>query len=431
MKMRDESDHRAMLDAAKAWRKIKTTRQQLWLAWTTKVGPALVRARVEAMRNANTNQPKGKGYNQSMSALLIEYELDDMDQVTRADLLKIMEQLSAVERWHGKQAQRESLNHPTTVWRRFERSEDWEAIQISLGLKQPTAGDTDKAVLKSLDAKHFTAKELATDDALAAKEHEIEELKSSLAAARIDSITRSVDAARRLPDPPAFDLSTDDGIKDATDGNSMRNHHPDAVRAREQEWQQRDEERAVPPLWLDAAAVHEASHAVVRTALGGHVDCVKLLPNGDGFTGGTTRHDDGLDVIASMICLAAGRAGQRRYGAVHALYDEWAADDRRQMVCLALDLVESQPHHERRANALRLISGAEAVAEELVGNLWGEILEFARELSIAGELGAEGVAGLTKDVERINFRSPRVGEGEVDGVPFRWRDDGYLKPIRQ
>src|SRR5262249_17356582 len=155
-----------------------------------------------AMEIAKTNKPKGKGYNQTMSALLIEYELDDMHHVTRVDLLKIMEHLPVVERWHGKQPQRESLNHPTTVWRRLERPEDWEAVQISLGLKQPALPDAEgHNTLKSLDQKHLSAAELADDGALAAKQHEIEDLKSSLAAARTDSIIRSAEAARRLPDP--------------------------------------------------------------------------------------------------------------------------------------------------------------------------------------------------------------------------------------
>ena len=101
--------------------------------------------------------------------------------------------------------------------------------------------------------------------------------------------------------------------------------HPDAVRERARLWRERDEARRAAaaidvPLWRDAVCYHEASHCVVRTALGGHVESVKLLPNGDGVTRGTTRHDDGLDVIASMIALAAGKAGQRRFGAQASLF---------------------------------------------------------------------------------------------------------------
>jgi hypothetical protein len=201
MKMQDANDHRVMLDATKAWMKIKETGQQMWGDWTTKVGPALAKARAEAMRLAETNQPKGKGYSQSMSALLLEYRLDDIEQGARADLLKLMEHLSTVEQWRNKQGQRESLNHLTTVWRQFKNSEDWKALQMSLGLRQPDPPDPEGiAALKKLDKKHLSAKELADKDAALANAHgRIQELESQLESARAQSLDRSIDAAMRLP----------------------------------------------------------------------------------------------------------------------------------------------------------------------------------------------------------------------------------------
>jgi hypothetical protein len=131
-----------------------------------------------------------------------------------------------------------------------------------------------------------------------------------------------------------------------------------------------------------------------------------------------------------MVALAAGRAGQRRYGAKAGLYDRWCADDERQMIDFALDLVETQPRRDRKQNALKLIQGAEEAAAKLVDSLWSDIERVAQALTRAEELDADDVAALCKDVPRINFRSPREGEGTMDGCVYRWREDGgHLKPI--
>jgi hypothetical protein len=205
----------------------------------------------------------------------------------------------------------------------------------------------------------------------------------------------------------------------------------EVIRQRERTWALRDAEQTIVPLlWRDPICYHEAAHAVVGTALGQRVESVKLLQNSDGVTHGTTRYDDGFDVIASMICLAAGRAGQEKFGARAEVYRRWCDDDERQLIDLALDLVESQPRRDRKQNALRLIAGAEEVAARLVDQLWDKIEHIARELVIREELDEDDVAELTKDVPRINFRSePLREDATVDGKPFRIRRDGYLRPI--
>jgi hypothetical protein len=57
MTMRYERDHLAMLDGAKAWRKIKATRKQLWNDWTRRVGCAFTKARSEATTRARGSGP--------------------------------------------------------------------------------------------------------------------------------------------------------------------------------------------------------------------------------------------------------------------------------------------------------------------------------------------------------------------------------------
>jgi hypothetical protein len=221
MKMSSDSDHEVMVSAAQAWSEIKGASQQLWPMWVTKIGPALAKARAEAMVLAKTNQPKGKGYNGNMSALLIEYKLNDIEQVTRADLLNIMERLDLVESWRDRQRQPESLNHPSVVWRQFKSSKDWKEAQVALGLEE----DTPRAPkVKTKTDSGLSTDELANENPLAAKEIEVNDLRAKLdkanaklKAARTEGIDRSVEAYERLPVSPELDLSTAEGRKKAID----------------------------------------------------------------------------------------------------------------------------------------------------------------------------------------------------------------------
>jgi hypothetical protein len=120
--MRDEDGHQAMLRAGKAWKQIKIGQERLWRDWTMVIGPALMKARAEAMYIAQTNQPIGRGYNTAMGELLREYRLDDMGETARAHILKIMEHYAAVEEWRAKQRDPADLNHPSRVWTKFQRS---------------------------------------------------------------------------------------------------------------------------------------------------------------------------------------------------------------------------------------------------------------------------------------------------------------------
>jgi hypothetical protein len=122
MRMRDEAGHQAMLRCTKAWKRVKSHQTKLWSDWTMEIGPALMKARAEAMAIAQTNRPIGRGYNQAMAALLDEYDIADMGETARAHILKIMENLAAVEEWRAKQDDPDDLNHPSRVWLKYQRS---------------------------------------------------------------------------------------------------------------------------------------------------------------------------------------------------------------------------------------------------------------------------------------------------------------------
>jgi hypothetical protein len=101
--------------------RISTARD--WSDWQ-KVGAALAAGRTEAMRSANTNRPKGKKYNQDFGDVLKREHLDSIDSATRYQLLQIAENLPAIEEWREKldPDRRLKLNHPSTIWRNWQRT---------------------------------------------------------------------------------------------------------------------------------------------------------------------------------------------------------------------------------------------------------------------------------------------------------------------
>ena len=163
MRMRDPADHKAMLAAGAAWLRIKKSAKRNWSDWTMTIGPALMRARSEAMAVAYTNKPTGKGYNTAMSGLLTEYHLDDMDGTARKDMVAIMQNLAAVENWRNKQKNPTHLNHPTTVWRSFAKSDDYKAVQMENGDYKPKPDKVSPREKPTLLEENKTLKDLVTD----------------------------------------------------------------------------------------------------------------------------------------------------------------------------------------------------------------------------------------------------------------------------
>jgi hypothetical protein len=96
-----------------------------WSDWL-KVGAALAAGRTEAMGIANTNGPKGRKYNRAFGDVLEREQLgtDRLDSATRNQLLQIEENKSAIEEWRATlvPTQRLRLNHPSAIWRNWQRT---------------------------------------------------------------------------------------------------------------------------------------------------------------------------------------------------------------------------------------------------------------------------------------------------------------------
>ena len=171
------------------------------------VGPALVKARNEALNRSGRNVPKGKKYNQFMSELLETYNVlpGRKHEITRHCLFLIMANLADVEKWRSEQRNPIDLNHPTTVWFGYKKYRSKQQAKDN-----PLPENDDTATLKVLDKKYFSADELVMDEgALANAHNRIAELEASPSTARAESIDRSIAASQRLPDPPVFSLDNE------------------------------------------------------------------------------------------------------------------------------------------------------------------------------------------------------------------------------
>jgi hypothetical protein len=117
----DQLAHAAML----AWGRVKRAQSRNWSQWMT-IGEGLLVGRKWAMHRAGTNRPEGKGYILAFNEWMRQWRLHDIDRSDRANLLRLMEELPAVEEWRGNtltEQERRNLNNPTLVWRK------WKALE--------------------------------------------------------------------------------------------------------------------------------------------------------------------------------------------------------------------------------------------------------------------------------------------------------------
>ncbi len=120
-----------------AWKRLQKGGRD-WGDWYM-VGEALAAGRELAMRGAETNRPEGSAYNQLFGEWLVRYGLQNIDKSDRAKLLKIVEQPEILE-WRQSlpQNERMKLNHPSSVWRHWQK-----ATQVTKpkSIKKPKAAD--------------------------------------------------------------------------------------------------------------------------------------------------------------------------------------------------------------------------------------------------------------------------------------------------
>jgi hypothetical protein len=118
---RFEVEYEAKLEreADEAFERIQ--RGQTWLDWR-KVAELFAHGRRQAMLRGHANKPEGKGYNLCFSAWLDAHpKLRSIDKATRNHAMQCVDNIDAIEAWRATlgENQRQTINHPTTVLRRF------------------------------------------------------------------------------------------------------------------------------------------------------------------------------------------------------------------------------------------------------------------------------------------------------------------------
>jgi hypothetical protein len=97
------------------------------MSWSdrTSVGRAHLKGRTVAMREADTNEPTGRRYNQIFGEWLTRHGFADIDKGDRSRLFEVMDHLDEIEGWLATlpTTNRLRLNHPATVLRKWRQHE--------------------------------------------------------------------------------------------------------------------------------------------------------------------------------------------------------------------------------------------------------------------------------------------------------------------
>src|SRR6516162_5132868 len=138
--MTDERD-RVVRQGQEAWRRLK--KEKSWQDWL-KFGEALLVGREWSMHQAGVNRPEGKGYAMAFSEWLQRYKLDDMDKGDRARLFACMDNLGLIEQWRSTltQTERLKLNHPNSVWRKWQKAVEPPKEEDKTAEPKPTLKDS-------------------------------------------------------------------------------------------------------------------------------------------------------------------------------------------------------------------------------------------------------------------------------------------------
>jgi hypothetical protein len=118
----DSPQHNVYAEGREALAELcKNTKRDLptWL----KLGRSFVKARTDAMRNANTNKPEGKTYCKALNKILKHEGLHSVESGQRRDLFRIMEHQSEIgEFLETRDPSERILNNPTAIVRAWRKT---------------------------------------------------------------------------------------------------------------------------------------------------------------------------------------------------------------------------------------------------------------------------------------------------------------------
>jgi hypothetical protein len=131
--------------AQEAWSRLAGDRT--WEDWLA-VGDALLLGRSEAMRDAHSNEPKGRRYENAFGTWLDRHGFSKVDKGDRHRLIECLTHRAEIEKWRATltRTERLRLNHPSTVFRK------WKAqVPGATKPKRPSIREAHAEALEKID----------------------------------------------------------------------------------------------------------------------------------------------------------------------------------------------------------------------------------------------------------------------------------------
>jgi hypothetical protein len=133
--------------------------------WMT-VGDACRDMQTAAMQMAHANQPKGRGYNDAFKIIAEQVpDLAKLNKTTRNHAVWMTDpsRKQAIIAWHARLPAniRQEVNHPTTVWRRYQKDTEVPGAQ---GGRSPVVNRKDVEIVRlqeELDAANAKVRQLS------------------------------------------------------------------------------------------------------------------------------------------------------------------------------------------------------------------------------------------------------------------------------
>src|SRR5580704_3659629 len=119
----DHDSERGVERGRQAWKSLRNDETfEKWIA----IGRAIEIGRVETMRLLHSNRPAGAQWSRVFGAWLAENGFDEIDKGVRSRLQTCLDNLPAIEMWRQNigLGQRLQLNHPNTVWRKWQAAKE-------------------------------------------------------------------------------------------------------------------------------------------------------------------------------------------------------------------------------------------------------------------------------------------------------------------
>jgi hypothetical protein len=134
-----------------------------WPDWIA-IGEALQEGRAEVMRDAHTNQPTGRRYENAMAEWLVANGFREIDKGVRSRLLECLQHRTEIDQWLSRltDSERFRFNHPNTVLKRWKGS---TVVPDPNATPKPSPyAQTKAALAETIEENHRLQEKIKTAD---------------------------------------------------------------------------------------------------------------------------------------------------------------------------------------------------------------------------------------------------------------------------